>query len=167
MIKRWFAFLSLMLTWFCDYGQAKDFPFASLDIQAGLSDNHVTAIFKDSRGYLWFGTWSGLNRYDGYSFKVFRKNDGDPASLTDDNIQRIFEGPEDKLYIATGTGGINIYDPLTERFVPGIDTFLQARHLSRYGLLKILQAKDQHYYFIYSNAGIFRYDPGKGGVRVL
>src|ERR1700730_207828 len=123
MIIRWLVIVSLLLNCFCGICQVKDYPFASLDIQAGLSDNHINAIFKDSRGYLWFGTRSGLNRYDGYSFKVFRHDDTDPASLADGNIQRIFDGPEDKLYIATGTGGINIYDPLTERIIPGTDTF--------------------------------------------
>lgn len=166
MIIRGLVFVSLLLVCFCGICQVKDFPFARLDIQDGLSDNHVNAVFKDSRGYLWFGTRSGLNRYDGYSFKVFRHDDVDPASLTDGNVQRIFEGPEDKLYIATVTGGINIYDPLTERFVPGTDTFLQARHLSRYGLVRIVHGKDDRYYFIYSDSGIYRYDPGKGGVRV-
>ena len=165
MIIRWFVFVSLLLACFCGICQVKDFPFAGLDIQAGLSDNHVNAIFKDSRGYLWFGTWSGLNRYDGYSFKVFRHDDGDPASLSDGNVLHIFEGPEDKLYIAT-TGGINIYDPLTERFIPGMDSFLQARHLPRYGLVRIVHRKDDRYYFIYSDSGILRYDPGRGGVRV-
>src|ERR1700730_2082372 len=106
---RLLVFISLLLACFSGISQVKDFPFASLDIQAGLLDNHVNAIFKDSRGYLWFGTMSGLNRYDGYSFKVFRHDDADPASLTDGNVQRIFEGPEDKLYIATTSGGINIY----------------------------------------------------------
>jgi len=166
MIIRWFVLVTLLLTCRCGICQVKDYPFASLDIQAGLLDNHVNAIFKDSRGYLWFGTMSGLNRYDGYSFKTFRHDDGDSASLTDGYIQHIFEGPEDKLYVVTFNGGLNIYDPLTERFVPGTAAWLQARHLPRNGLLRILHGKDDHYYFIYSD-GIFRYDPGKGGVRVI
>jgi signal transduction histidine kinase/ligand-binding sensor domain-containing protein/DNA-binding response OmpR family regulator len=167
MIIRWFVFVTFLLTCRCGICQVKDYPFASLDIQAGLLDNHVNAIFKDNRGYLWFGTTSGLNRYDGYSFKVFRHDDGDSASLTDGYIQHIFAGPEDKLYVATFNGGINIYDPLTERFIPGIGAYLQAHHLPRYGILRILHGKDDHYYFIYSDGSIFRYDPGKGGVRVI
>ncbi len=166
MIKRWLVFGSCLLACFSGICQVKDYPFARLDIQDGLSDNHVNTIFKDSRGYMWFGTRSGLNRYDGYSFKVFRHDDVGPVSLTDGNVQGIFEGPEDKLYITTATGGVNIYDPLTEQLIPGTDSFLQARHLSRFGLIKILLGKDGRYYFIYSDAGVYRYDPGMGGVRV-
>src|SRR5579864_6575619 len=92
------------------YGQVKAYPFSKLDIQDGLSDNHISTIFKDHRGYVWIGTSLGLNRYDGYSFKVFRHEDSDTNSLSDDNVQRIFEGPGDKLYVSCATGGIDVYD---------------------------------------------------------
>jgi signal transduction histidine kinase/ligand-binding sensor domain-containing protein/DNA-binding response OmpR family regulator len=166
MTKSCIVFLGLLLAGIPGSSQVKDYPFASLDIQAGLTDNHVSAILKDSRGYLWFGTRSGLNRYDGYAFKVFRHDDADTASLTDGNIQGIFQGPEDKLYINTATGGLNIYDPSTEHIIPHSDAFLQTHHLLQFGLVKIIHANDDHYYFIYSDSGVYRFDPGKGGVRV-
>jgi signal transduction histidine kinase/ligand-binding sensor domain-containing protein/CheY-like chemotaxis protein/AraC-like DNA-binding protein len=148
------------------YCQVKDYPFAKLDIQDGLSDNHINAIFKDRRGYVWFGTMSGLNRYDGYTFKVFRHDDSDTTSLSDGDVVRIFEGPEDKLYILTGTSGINIYDPLTEHFIPHTADFLQTRHLLRYGLVDIFHGKDDHYYFVYSDSGIYRLDSGRQAIPV-
>jgi len=148
------------------YGQVKSYPFSKLDIQDGLSDNHVNTIFKDRRGYLWFGTRLGLNRYDGYSFKVFRHDDSDPTSLTDDNVQLICEGPEDKLYISGATGGIDIYDPVTERFVRNTDDYFKDHHLSRLGIADIVRGKDNHYYFIYKDSGVYRFEHDKAAIRL-
>ena len=128
-------FLFLLVGSMDGFCQVKTYPFAKLDIQDGLSDNHVNTIFKDRRGYIWFGTRLGLNRCDGYVFKVFRHDDTDPNSLTDDNVQLICEGPEDKLYISGATGGIDVYDPLTERFVPHTDDYFKAHHHSRFGII--------------------------------
>jgi ligand-binding sensor domain-containing protein len=58
---------------------------------------------------------SGLNRYDGYHFKIFRHDQKDTSSLTDDFISKIVEGPGNKLWIAT-RNGMNVFDPLTEKF---------------------------------------------------
>src|SRR5882672_2259710 len=54
--------------------QYDKYRFSRLDISHGLSNNEVTCIFKDHRGFLWFGTMSGLNRWDGYTFKIFRND---------------------------------------------------------------------------------------------
>ena len=74
----------------------------------------VRSIFKDSQGFLWIGSDNGLYRFDGYSVRIFRKNIG-PYSISDNFIWDIEEHKE-KLYIATESGGLNIYDKRTERF---------------------------------------------------
>src|ERR1700733_10496802 len=81
--------------------QNNQFQFSHLDINNGLSHNEVTCIFKDSKGFMWFGTLSGLNRYDGYKFKIFKHSVSDTASLYDDYIVSINEGPDSKLWILT------------------------------------------------------------------
>jgi ligand-binding sensor domain-containing protein len=60
--------------------QSENFNFSKLNTYNGVSNNQVNAILKDSEGFLWFGTLSGLNRYDGYSIKIFRKKPGDSSS---------------------------------------------------------------------------------------
>ena len=70
-------------------GQNIQYQFSHLDITDGLSHNQVTAIFKDSRGFMWFGTMTGLNRYDGFNFKVYKHKLQDSTSLKDDFIQSI------------------------------------------------------------------------------
>src|SRR5689334_12169013 len=91
MMKSCLILVGLLMAGGIGHCQVNDYPFSRLDIRDGLSDNHVNDIFKDSRGYLWFGTNSGLNRYDGYSCKVYRHEDADPSSLTDDHVSRIFQ----------------------------------------------------------------------------
>ena len=62
--------------------------FKQLSISEGLSNNSVRSIFRDSRGFLWIGTESGLNKYDGYSFhQYYQSNSG----LSDDAIFEVFE----------------------------------------------------------------------------
>ena len=148
------------------YSQVRDYPFERLAIKDGLSNNHVNVIFKDRQGFVWIGTSSGLNRYDGYTFKVFRHDDSDSSSLLDDHIGAIFEGPENKLYINSGSGGINIYDPVTGAFVPRRAAYLGDRHIQQYGLVNIIKGKDDRYYFVYSDSGVYRIESGRGAVRV-
>ncbi|GGA81814.1 hybrid sensor histidine kinase/response regulator transcription factor [Puia dinghuensis] len=147
------------------YCQVKDYPFSRLNDQDGLSDNHINVIFKDRQGFVWVGTNSGLNRYDGYNFKVFRHDDRDSTSLSDELVEGIFQGPEDKLYVTTA-GGISIYDPSTGAFLPHIAAYLQARNILSYGLIGIVHCEDDRYYFVYRDSGLYRYDPGQGAVRV-
>src|ERR1700744_4580870 len=73
------------------------YQFSHLDISNGLSGNQVNCIYKDSKGFMWFGTMAGLNRYDGYTFKVFKHIANDKNSINDDFIESIYEGPEQNL----------------------------------------------------------------------
>lgn len=101
-----FAFLTL----------AQPIQFQPLNVEDGLSPNHVTSIVKDAHGFLWFGTPSGLNRYDGHEFKVFRNAANRPHSLVDSDILDLFLGPHGQLWVKTKQG-INIYDDEGERFI--------------------------------------------------
>ena len=90
--------------------------FEHLNIEDGLSQNAGLAIFQDSRGYLWIGTQDGLNRYDGYTFKVFKHDPDDPNSISHNGILSIAEDKDGSLWIGTWGGGLNRYDPSTEKF---------------------------------------------------
>ncbi|WEA00613.1 hybrid sensor histidine kinase/response regulator transcription factor [Mucilaginibacter sp. SJ] len=76
----------------------------SLGIEQGLSNNNINAIFKDKTGFIWFGTYNGLNRFDGYVFRKFRNRFGDTTSLPDNEISAITEDPAGKLWVATAKG---------------------------------------------------------------
>jgi len=92
-----------------------------LGIEKGLSNNSVRCIYQDKRGFLWFGTFDGLNCYDGYDFKVFRNIPGNDSSLPHNYINAI--GEDHRHHVIIGTGqGICMYNTLTGRFSPGTYT---------------------------------------------
>lgn len=96
--------------------KATDFPPVSyLGIENGLSNNLVRSIYQDHNGFMWFGTRDGLNRYDGYGFKVFRNKLNDPHSLVHNIIHVITSDVRNHLWIGTRQG-ISVYDELSGKF---------------------------------------------------
>ncbi len=99
------------------FAQDLELRFKHLTIDEGLSQNIVNCIHQDSRGFMWFGTNKGLNKYDGYEFTVFDVNSGDDQALSDDYIRCLIEDEAGNLWIGTGDGGINIYDRSLNKFI--------------------------------------------------
>src|SRR5690606_41513707 len=75
-----------------------------LGIEHGLSNNYVTKIFQDRHGFMWFGTYDGLNRYDGYQFKVYKNQPDNAATLPDNRIIDIIEDASGHIWVATKGG---------------------------------------------------------------
>ncbi len=97
--------------------------FGHLTADDGLVDNSITAILQDSRGFMWFGTPSGLSRYDGYRFTTYQHDDKNPNSLSHNNISRLMEDKDGMIWIATQGGGVNKFDPRTETFTRYLPDF--------------------------------------------
>lgn len=136
----------------------RQYQFRRIDRTNGLSNDQVTTIFKDSKGFVWFGTWSGLNRYDGYKFKVFRHEAEDSLSIDDDYTSRIWEAPDNKLLVASRIG-INIYDPLTEKFSHRTNTYFAGFSLPDTLLLNVVKSRLGIFYFLFAGKGLYRYNP--------
>lgn len=96
-------------------GGKRDYVFSYLGIEQGLSNNAVRCVFQDHQGFMWFGTYDGLNRYDGKVFKVFRNRFNDSTSLVNNWVFTIGEDVHRKLWIGTRQG-INIYDNISGEF---------------------------------------------------
>ena len=89
--------------------------FKTLDARNGLISSQINCVLKDQRGYMWFGTPSGLYRFDGYTFKNFQSNSQDGSSLPDSYIISIQEMLDGNLWIET-SAGFCVYHPQTESF---------------------------------------------------
>lgn len=97
------------------YAQGDEIQFSHITIEDGLSLNVVTKVYQDKRGFMWFGTYNGLNRFDGYNFKVFLPRPLNPNSISNHSILSMCEDDTGNLWIGT-FDGLNKYDYRTERF---------------------------------------------------
>jgi signal transduction histidine kinase/ligand-binding sensor domain-containing protein/AraC-like DNA-binding protein/ActR/RegA family two-component response regulator len=94
---------------------ANAYYFRSYQVEDGLSHNSVWAVMQDSRGFLWFGTNDGLNRFDSKMFKVFRHIEGDTSSIGNNFIHCLKEDTQGRFFVGTKKG-LYLYDFLTEHF---------------------------------------------------
>jgi signal transduction histidine kinase/ligand-binding sensor domain-containing protein/DNA-binding response OmpR family regulator len=90
--------------------------FEHLSVRDGLSQSTVMTVLQDSRGFIWLGTESGLDRYDGYSLKAYRRERGNNQALASDYIWKINEDSRGDLWLATSGGGVARWDHNTDRF---------------------------------------------------
>ena len=107
------TFILIFITSFALHGE--DIRFRTIQESGGLASNHVLSMLRDSNGFMWFGTASGLNRFDGVGMKVFMNDPEDPASLHDNYVQDIQEDPQGNLWICAGDI-YAVFEPRTETF---------------------------------------------------
>ncbi len=89
--------------------------FDRLSLEQGLSQSIVEQITQDRQGFMWFVTEDGLNRFDGYTFTVFRNAAGDATSLSHNELKSVFEDRSGALWVGAFEGGLNRFDPVTEK----------------------------------------------------
>lgn len=94
---------------------AQSYYFRHFQVENGLSNNAVICSAQDNKGFLWFGTKDGLDRFDGYSFKIFRSNPEDSGSIGSNFIHSLFEDMNGTLWAGT-EDGLYRYDAATESF---------------------------------------------------
>ncbi|MEJ2615855.1 MAG: two-component regulator propeller domain-containing protein, partial [Ignavibacteriaceae bacterium] len=90
--------------------------FNRLNTTDGLSNCTVYDLIQDHLGFLWFATDDGLNRFDGYSFEIFRHDPENRNSITDNSVWAILEDSKYKIWAGTKRGELNRYDPVTAEF---------------------------------------------------
>jgi ligand-binding sensor domain-containing protein/signal transduction histidine kinase len=96
-----------------EFGQ--HIKFETISVDQGLSQSTVNIIAEDDHGFLWFGTWDGLNRYDGFQFKVFKHDPEDATSISNNTIRDILLDRDGVLWIGTD-GGLNQFEREKEQF---------------------------------------------------
>lgn len=98
------------------FAQPNDIKFEHLTLEDGLS-NKVYTILQDSRGFLWFGTFDGLKRYDGYSFKHYYYDPADSNSISGNIIVTLLEDRSEMLWAGTFAYGLNRFNREKETFI--------------------------------------------------
>ena len=154
-----YIFLGLFLLASTVMAQPDQYRFSRIDANDGLSHNQIKSFFKDSQGFMWIGTVSGLNRYDGYALKIYRNDPRDPTSIINDDINRMFEDPDGKIWISTWHG-MDVYDPVTEKFRYNPTPLIERLALPDANFSDIVKDKRGNYWFIHQTEGIFFYRPG-------
>jgi signal transduction histidine kinase/ligand-binding sensor domain-containing protein len=110
MCRKFLLLLFLLSCWSALSAQSPSLYFDRLTMQNGLSSNKVNCIIRDHRGFMWFGTNDGLNRYDGRNFMIFRYEAGNSSTISGNIINDILEDENGVLWIATADGGLSRYD---------------------------------------------------------
>lgn len=109
--------------------QKETLRFEHIGIKEGLLNENITAILQDSKGFLWFGTFDGLYKYDGYSFTKYQLDPFDPNSLSQNFIYTIFEDRDGTIWTSSFEG-LCKFDKATEKF-------------TRYNLLRVANSPIQ------------------------
>lgn len=117
MIRRC-SLLVIFFQLFASFTKAQEnapYTFSNTDINEGLSNNSVTCLLQDNYGFMWMGTYDGLNRYDGYGFKIFRNKWQDSTSLINNHVVAIKENDAHSIWVGT-LKGLSIFDYHTLTF---------------------------------------------------
>lgn len=109
------VFLTLFLS-DAVFSSVQDYTFKQIKIEDGLSQSTVFTSLQDDIGFMWFGTSSGLNKYDGYNFTVYLNDQKDSSSLAGEVIVSLFQDSQKKLWIGTIEGNINKYNRSDDSF---------------------------------------------------
>ncbi|MCC8154363.1 MAG: hypothetical protein LIP01_09180 [Tannerellaceae bacterium] len=135
-------FLFLFLILFTP-SKAEEYSFRRYTNKNGLSHNTIPCSFQDSEGYMWIGTEEGLNRFDGYTFRVYKNHPLDIQTLPGNSIHSISEDSDGRLWICTGSGSC-YFDKETEKFERNFIPFED--EYSPY-FSSIIKDKDQNIWF--------------------
>jgi ligand-binding sensor domain-containing protein/signal transduction histidine kinase/CheY-like chemotaxis protein/AraC-like DNA-binding protein len=136
--------------------QPRETTFQS--IQKGLSRKMIKCIYKDSRGFMWFGTDDGLNLYDGVSFTIFENTPDDPGSISNSDINAIAEDSGGRLWIGTAKG-LNLFDREHFSFLRISDTLAGEQDIARMYINSIYIDSDSAVWIGTLGGGLIIYNP--------
>ncbi len=155
-MKRLVLFLSLLLLFGTLFSQRKNYLFTNINKTDGLSHNRIQTFLRDSKGFIWIGTWDGLCRFDGYSFKVFKNNPDDTTSIKDNIINDLFEDNKGNIWILAGDY-FEILDPKTETFYHHSSLFNRRVNVPVRSRSYCTYDQNRNIIFANDRTGIFKY----------
>lgn len=135
---------------------AQSYYFRNYQAGNGISSNTITSILQDRKGFLWFGTRNGLNRFDGNSFRIFKHDPQDSTSIGSNSVLSLYEDGSERLWVGTYKG-IYQYDPKEDRFY-----FFDQLPA---GEVRYIKADNQNQVWIICDFHLYRYDPVKRSLQ--
>ena len=135
---------------------AQQYYFKHYNVENGLSNNSVTCSMQDRNGFLWFGTINGLNRFNGYSFRIFRNDPEDSTSIGSNFIRCLYEDKDGNLWVGTNKG-IYIYNTCSEKFHLLVPTGL--------GEVREMRADSSGRLWFISDYNLYNYNPQTGKLK--
>ncbi len=139
------------------YPLEKRIKFDRISVEEGLSQSSVSCILLDRRGWMWLGTEDGLNRYDGYTFTIYRHQPKNPSGLSHSNIYSLFQDREGRLWIGT-EGGLNRWDPVKDSFVHFKKEMAPPFQLGGNAVVSLGEDRDGILWVGTADGGLNRYD---------
>jgi signal transduction histidine kinase/ligand-binding sensor domain-containing protein/DNA-binding response OmpR family regulator len=136
--------------------QTSDFIFESLPPRSDIGPSTINAMLQDKQGFLWFGTWSGLWRYDAYTFRPF----GAEAGLNSSKITCLFEASDGALWVGTRNTGLYRFDRGREIFEPAAAVLPADNTLEAQNITSVFRDREGRYW-IGAEEGLWLYDPEK------
>jgi len=115
-MRIYFTPVMFLLIAFYINAQDTDLNFEHILSDKGLSQNTIHCILQDSKGFLWFATEDGLDRYDGYKFTTYKNNPQDKSTISDNFIWTMYEDKTGTLWVGTNSGGLSKFNRKTEKF---------------------------------------------------
>lgn len=165
-MKKWFClFLWILLVVTGQvYALENKILFNRLDVNNGLSSNEVSCIYKDTQGFMWFGTGAGLARFDGYEFKTFR-HEVDGSLFSEAFILKLTETKDGRLWITYQDDRISIFDPYTRSFQT-VEEYCATMGIS-HSLFNVFQDNDHQLLFVDKENKLCRYNYETGEIASI
>lgn len=127
-----------------------------ITIEHGLSQGMIFDMVQTRDGFLWIATKDGLNRYDGYNFKIFSNDPFDPFSLSENTVTALLEDSRGLLWAGTESKGLDVYDPRSGRFHHFDLNFGRSMQGVEFEVTRMAEAPDGSIYLLQSGNGLIR-----------
>lgn len=156
------AFLIVSMIWWGLSATAQNLPaYESISTAQGLSQGMIFDLLQDTEGFIWVATKNGLNRYDGYGFKVFTNDPYNAHSLSSNTVVKLFEDSKGRIWAGTENAGLNIYDKQSGKFYRIAYSNTKPASLSGNGIKSIKEMPDGRILVATDIAGLNIVEAGK------
>ncbi|MBS1506093.1 MAG: hypothetical protein JSS79_05570 [Bacteroidetes bacterium] len=136
----------------------KTYRFESITVDDGLSQSSIASMVQDVSGHLWIATQDGLNKYDGYSFKIYRNKVGDSTSLTKNYVTKVILDKNNTIWVAT-LGTLSRYNPATDNFT-NYPISLEGVTVAANAYVWDISPSRDGSLVLCTTGGVFHFDPG-------